>query len=334
MIKIDVGPTGPATAANSLEIGLTTYRKLLLVREAEEAILRYYPEDEMKSPMHMSMGQEAGSVGVCVALGDRGQIFATYRSHAAFLARTENAHAFFAELYGRVTGPAQGKGGSMHLSLPAEGHICSSAIVASCLPLAVGAAFAYRSRRENKISCVFFGDGALDEGAFWESINTACVMKLPVLFVCEDNEWAVHTGRNARAGYDSIVGVVRKTRCLAESLDTNDAEKIAAVTSDLVARAQQAQTPAFLQLKCCRYLEHVGINSDLDAGYRSKAEVDRWRARDAIDGQRQRLRERGLPESVLLDLEAEVRTQVEAAVTAAKKAAPPGARELLEGVLS
>jgi len=333
MIKVDLNATVADTEDRGWELGLSAYRKLFLIREAENAILRYYPEDEMKSPMHMSMGQEAGAVGVCLALRERGQIFATYRSHAAFLARTENVHAFFAELYGRTTGPAQGKGGSMHLSLPAEGHVCSSAIVGSCLPLAVGAAFAYRSRREDKISCVFFGDGALDEGAFWESINTACVMKLPVIFVCEDNDWAVHTGREARAGYDSIVQVMRKTRCLAESMDTTDVEKIAAFTSNLIDQAQQKQTPAFLRLKCCRYLEHVGINSDLAAGYRSAAEVDSWRARDPIDSQRQRLRQRGLPEAVLLNLEAEVLQTIEAAVTAAKNAAPPSPAELWTGVL-
>ena len=319
--------------SDSLSQGLAAYRKVFLIRSAEEAILRHYGEDEMKTPMHMSMGQEAISAGVCLALGDRGRIFASYRSHAAFLAQTEDVDAFFAELYGKVSGPGQGKGGSMHLSLPEKGHMCSSAIVASCLPLAVGAAYAFRSRREDLISCVFFGDGALDEGAFWESINTACVMRLSVLFVCEDNDWAVHTARHARAGYDSIVAVLGKMRCLVAEADSSDAEEIARITQELLSEAHAQSRPVFLKLKCCRYLEHVGISRELDAPYRSQAEVRSWQARDAVVGQRERLLQRGVAEAALLELENQVRRKIEVAVADAMAAPLPAIQDLWKDVL-
>src|SRR3989338_4702030 len=174
-------PTKQKAARKGLSREL--YRKLYLIRCAEERIIKHYPEDEMKTPMHMSMGQEAVAVGVCHALGPHDQIFASYRSHAAFLTRTGDLEKFFGELYGRVSGTAAGKAGSMHVSSPERGHLCSSAIVASYLPVAVGAAFANKQKDNGGVTCAFFGDGALDEGAFWESLNVACVMRLPVLFV-------------------------------------------------------------------------------------------------------------------------------------------------------
>ncbi len=326
-------PQRPHDVESRVRAGLAAYRKVLLIRTSEEAIVKYYPEDDMKTPMHMTMGQEAIPAGVCLGLGASAEVFATYRSHGVFLARTEDPNAFFAELYGRVTGPGRGKGGSMHLSLPHKGHLCSSAVVGSCLPLAVGAAFAFRSRGEDKTSCVFFGDGALDEGSFWESLNAACVLRLSVLFVCEDNDWAVHTSREHRAGYDSIVEVVGKMRCLVAEADTNDVEDIAGLTADIAQRSRESNCPAFLKLKCCRYLEHVGINCDLSVGYRTQESIERWRSRDAVMIQRQKLLERGIPETELAMLESDIKRDVQLAIDAAKRAASPDPHELWEGVL-
>ena len=210
------------STANALSLAL--YKKLYMVRQAEKMIIRHYAEDEMKTPMHMSMGQEAVVVGVCHALAKEDQIWTSYRTHAAFLAKTQDTDKFFGELYGKVTGTAEGKGGSMHLSDPAKGHIGASAVVASGIPVTLGLAFTNKQARNGLISCVFFGDGAMDEGNFWESLNAACVMRLPVLFVCEDNGFAVHTLPKVRQGYTSMMQVLSSFDVTALSADTTDVE--------------------------------------------------------------------------------------------------------------
>ena len=189
-------------------LNVRLYEKMYLIRKAEEAIQEYYPEDDMKTPMHMSMGEEAIVAGVCEALDPEDQVLGTYRSHALYLAKTSETNRFFAEMYGKATGVARGKAGSMHLSSFEHGLLCSSAIVASSIPVALGVAFANKYKNRNKKVVVFFGDGAVDEGSFWESVNFAGLKKLPLLFVCEDNGLAVHTRREDRQGYSSINKVI------------------------------------------------------------------------------------------------------------------------------
>ena len=212
-------------------------------------IIRGYPQDEMKTPMHMSRGEEAITVGVCHALGEKDQVFGTYRSHALYISSTLETDKFFAEMYGKETGLAKGKAGSMHLSYPERGNMGSSAIVGSIIPVAVGAAFANKMKKNNKIVAVFFGDGAIDEGDFWESMNVASLMNLPILFVCEDNGFAVHTSGKDRHGYDSITEIVSKFNCNVIEDDTTDVEKIYHLAGDAIDLIKTTQQPCFLYLK-------------------------------------------------------------------------------------
>lgn len=313
-------------------VSLTLYKKLYLIRRSEEFIVKHYAENDMKTPMHMSMGQEAIAVGVCDALGEAGQMYATYRSHATFLARTGDVDQFFAELYGKVTGCGRGKAGSMHLAAPGRGHVASSAVVASCLPVAVGHAFANLRRKNGRIACVFFGDGALDEGVFWESLNVAAVMRLPVLFVCEDNGLAVHTAIHQRQGYDSICDVVSKFRCSVHRGEGSDVETVYRLAGEAAGAIRRAGGPAFLYLTCYRYLEHVGIAEDFSVGYRPKAEFDRWYERDCVALQRRRLLDGGFDEAVLIAVEEQLDRAIEAAMARAKAAPLPGVEELYRGV--
>jgi len=170
------------------ELNIELYKTMYLIRKTEEKIQEHYHEDEMKTPMHMSMGEEAIAVGVCHALKAKDQIFGTYRSHAIYLAKTQNINDFFAEMYGKDTALLKGKGGSMHMCNPDGGFMGSSGIVASAIPVAVGAAFANKTVKNEKYVAVFFGDGAANEGVFWESLNVACLMKLPIIFVCADKD--------------------------------------------------------------------------------------------------------------------------------------------------
>ena len=155
------------------ELNLELYKKVYLIRSVEDAICKNYIDDHMKTPMHMSMGGEAIASGICHALSPQDQVLGSYRSHALYLAKVGETEEFFAEMYGKKTGMVQGKGGSMHLIAPDEGLISTSAIVGTGIPVGVGAAFANKTHKNGKITVVFFGDGAIDEGVFWESVNAA-----------------------------------------------------------------------------------------------------------------------------------------------------------------
>lgn len=314
------------------ELSFDLYRKLYMARRAEEFIVKYYPEDEMKTPMHMSMGQEAISVGVCHALGLESQVLTSYRSHAAFLAKTGDIDRFFAELYGRESGTAQGKAGSMHLAAPDKGYLCASGIVASCIPIAVGVAFANKRKGNGRIACVFFGDGALDEGAFWESLNVACLKKLPVLFICEDNGFAVHTSTHMRQGYKSITDIVSMFECNVFQEDTTDVEVIYRLALEAIESIKTTEKPVFVYLKCYRYLEHVGIYEDFDAGYRSKAEFNEWYKRDCLILQRTRLLDIGYTEADILRAERLIDEQIKNSIKRAREAPLPKPEELYRGV--
>lgn len=315
---------------SSLSIEL--YQKLYMARRAEEYIIQLYPEDEMKTPMHMSMGQEAIAVGVCHALGPDNQIWTSYRSHAAYLAKTEETDKFFAELYGKETGTAAGKAGSMHLADPSKGHMVASSVVASVIPVALGLAFANKRSSNGRVSCVFFGDGATDEGVFWESFNTACVMRLPVLFVCEDNELAIHTSTQVRQGYRSITEVLQGFNCAVLKDQTTDVERIYDLTKQAMDTIRTTGIPVFLHLKCYRYLEHVGINEDFDAGYRPKSEYETWRILDCVALQRKRLLNQNLSEDEVGRIELRIDERIQTSIKLAQEAPYPQPDELYKGV--
>lgn len=314
------------------KLNLDLYKKLYLIRRAERGIQKYYHEDDMKTPMHMSMGEEAIVAGVCQALGKNSQVFGTYRSHGLYLAKTEETDKFFAEMYGKKNGGAGGKAGSMHLSLPESGMMGTSAIVAGIIPVAVGAAFANKRIKNNKITAVFFGDGAIDEGNFWESINIACLMQLPILLVCEDNGFAVHTTGFNRHGYRSISEVISKFNCNVFSEETTDAEKIYSIADKAIKAIEKTKMPAFLHLKYYRYLEHVGINEDFGAGYRSKKEFEKWVARDPVDLQKRKLLKLGIKEKEIEKIENKIDNQVESSIAFAKKSGFAAAGHARKGV--
>jgi len=308
------------------------YTDLYRIRTAEEAIQAHYNEDEMKTPMHMSMGGEAIAAGVCAALDEGDDVFGTYRSHAIYIARVKETEKFFAEMYGKKTGTARGKAGSMHLASPEHGLIMTSAVVGTTIPVAVGAAFAHAKKKDGNIAAVFFGDGATDEGVFWESVNLACSMQLPVLFICEDNELAIHTPASHRHGYERVTEVVAQFSCEAESETTTDVERIYEITKDMKRRMKETGRPGFLHLPYYRYLEHVGVNKDFNQGYRSKAEFEEWYTKDPVTLQRKRLIKSGVIESEITALESEINTEVEESVARAKQAPFAEAEETYKDV--
>ena len=315
-------------------LSLDLYRKLYLIRQAEARIITHYPEDEMRTPMHMSMGQEAVAVGLGHALGEAGQVFGSYRSHALFLAKTGDPKRFFGELYGRTTGTAAGKAGSMHLAAPDRGLMAASAVVGSQIPAAVGLAFANQQLKTGRPTAVIFGDGGLECGDFWESLNAACVLRVPVLFVCEDNEYAVHSPKAVRHGFAEIEEVVRRFRCAVpvKGAGATDVERVWEAVVHSLAAAARGPQPAFLRVRTCRYLDHIGIEEDFEAGYRTRGEVEAWRALDPLARQRRRLLEQGLVEEFIAAEERAIDAQIDEALRVAQAAPAPSPYELYMGV--
>lgn len=258
------------------------YRSLYRIRRVEEEVVRVYPTDCIKSPVHLSIGQEAVAVGACDPLRRDDSVFGTYRNHAFYLAKGGDLKAMVAELYGKATGCAKGKGGSMHLIDVESGVMGASAVVATTIPHAVGYAYAAKLRREDSVAVAVFGDGAVEEGAFHESMNFAALKRLPVLFLCENNFYAIHSRADARRRGDNLCERARSYGMAAEQVGDNDALEIRDRVSEIVRRLRDGGGPGFLECRTYRWKEHVGPNDDWHLGYRSEEEARPWIEDDQV----------------------------------------------------
>jgi TPP-dependent pyruvate/acetoin dehydrogenase alpha subunit len=258
------------------------YRALYRIRRVEEEVARVYPSDKIKSPVHLSIGQEAVSVGICEALDPRDIVFGSYRGHALYLAKGGNLRRMVAELYGKDTGCTRGKGGSMHLIDAERGVMGASAVVGTTIANAVGCAYALRYRRQKNIVASFFGDGATEEGVFSESLNFAALKNLPILFVCENNQYAIHTHQSRRQATPAICDRASALGVPAERLDGNDLPALLDRAAAVVAGIRDGSGPAFLEVMTYRWREHVGPGQDFHLGYRTPAEAAPWQAGDAL----------------------------------------------------
>jgi len=258
------------------------YRSLRLIRRAEEEVARIYPSDKIKSPVHLSIGQEAVAVGVCDVLEADDVVSPTYRGHAAYLAKGAPLRGLFAELYGKATGVAHGKGGSMHLIDTTHGVLGTSAVVGTTIPLAVGFALAFRRTQSKRVVVAFFGDGATEEGVFTESLNFAALHKLPILFVCENNFYAIHTPVTRRWATQRLCERVETYGIPARCIEDGDVLRLREETATAIAALRRGEGPAFIECRTYRWLEHVGPNEDFDAGYRASAEREPWLQSDQL----------------------------------------------------
>jgi TPP-dependent pyruvate/acetoin dehydrogenase alpha subunit len=260
------------------------YRSLRLVQRAEEEVARIYPSDRIKSPVHLSIGQEAVSVGVCDALRPDDVVAPTYRGHAAFLAKGGDLKAMMAELFGKATGVAGGKGGSMHLIDMSHNVLGASAVVGTTIPVAVGYAMALKRMGTDRVVATFFGDGATEEGVFSESLNFASLHKLPVLFVCENNFYAIHTPITKRWATQRLCERVETFGIPSHRVDDSDVFQIREIAVDAVARMRQGEPgPVFLECRTYRWREHVGPNEDYEAGYRDRGDLEPWIESDQVN---------------------------------------------------
>jgi pyruvate dehydrogenase E1 component alpha subunit len=320
--------------AMNKEETLSLYRKLVLARRAEEKIQEEYFHDEIKTPVHLGIGGEAIPVGVCHCLPEGAKTFGTYRNHALYLALTEDTDGFFAELYGKATGPGKGKAGSMHLSAPERGLMATSAVVGTTIPLAVGAALADAYRESAGIVAVFFGDGAVEEGVFWESLNFACLHRLRVLFVCEDNGLAIHTPAVERQGFRSLQDAVRGFHCYVARGDGSDVPGVITATRQMLQLMSGQPQPGLLHFTYLRFLEHVGPGEDFDAGYRRRPTPDELERLDPVLRFQRELRQSGCSEHELEAVKTAVDDQINRSVSLARRAPFPAPSELYTDVLS
>lgn len=281
------------------------YKKLYLIRKSDEKIKKHYYENEMKTPMHMSVGEEAIAVGVCGALSEKDQIFGTHRSHAIYLAKTEDTDGFFAELFGKESGIAKGKAGSMHLSNQKYGFLASSAIVGGNFAMSSGAAFANKMINNGKIVACFFGDGATEEGNFWETVNLSCLWKLPIIFICEDNDVAVYTEKAKRHGYNDICDIINGFNCRVFKSCSTDADEIYKITNECISHIKKESEPCFLHLSYYRYLDHVGVEENFHSSYRDRKDFERWLEVDPVSLYRNKMINK-YPLNLIEDLEKEI----------------------------
>ena len=262
------------------------HRDMLRIRMVEEGIVERYAEQEMRCPVHLSIGQEATAVGVCHALQHTDRVFSTHRCHAHYLAMDGDLKAMLAEIYGKAAGCIGGRGGSMHLNDPAKGLIASVPIVASSIPLAVGAALADQIDGTNNVSVAFFGDASVEEGVFHESANFASLRKLPVLFVCENNLYSVYTPLKDRQPQRQLTELARAHGMRFAHVDGNDVVAVFKAAQEAVERARRGEGPTFLLFDTYRWREHCGPAFDNHIGYRTEAEYATWHSRCPIEASR------------------------------------------------
>ena len=260
------------------------YRSLYRIRRVEEEIARIYPTDKLKSPVHLSIGQEAVAAAMCAPLSREDIVFGTYRSHASYLAKGGDLKGMLAEMYGKATGCTKGKGGSMHLIDIDAGVMGSSAVVGTTIANAVGYAYSVKLKRQNTVVMSFFGDGATEEGVFSESLNFALLKKLPVIFVCENNGYAIHTHQTKRQGLADICARARAAGLPAELITENDIltmhEKATFAVNSL--RDGASSGPYFFECRTYRWKEHVGPHEDFKLGFRTKGEAQPWIDNDQV----------------------------------------------------
>jgi TPP-dependent pyruvate/acetoin dehydrogenase alpha subunit len=305
------------------------YRSLYRIRRVEEKIIEVYPTDKVKSPVHLSIGQESVSVGVCAALAPDDVAFGTYRGHALYLAKGGDMKRMIAELYGKVDGAARGKAGSMHLIDTSVHMMGTSAIVATTIPHAVGYAFALKARKAKQIVVCFFGEGAMDEGVCYESLNFAALKKLPILFVCENNHYAIYSHIRDRMPHPDPCERAGVFRIPNERIDHGDTLQIRDAAQRAVAKVRAGEGPHFIECMTYRWRDHVGPEEDRKWKYRPDEELDAWIRRDELErlGQMLELNERR-------KIEAAADAEIAEAFAHADASAFPGPEELATNVFA
>lgn len=307
------------------------YETMLKIRLVEERIIQIYPSDKIQSPVHLCIGQEAISAGVCAAMQKSDHLYGTYRSHGVYIAKGGDLKKLFAELYAKDTGCARGKGGSMHLVAPEVGLMGCSAIVGSTIPVATGDALAAKLQKSDRVSVAFFGDGAIDEGVFFESLNFAVLKELPILFVCENNRYAIHSRLKDRHKGLEIYKYGESLGLKGERCNGNDATEVYESALNSIQEIRKGSGPKLVEYMTYRWYEHVGISKDHVENYRLLELTKNHEKDDPIALAKKELIEKfGQKAEFFEKVEKRIREEIEAAVNFAEKSPFPDTSRLYE----
>ena len=314
---------------------LEAYRRMLRIRRFEEEGTRLFKGGKIPGSFHASIGQEAAIVGACMALKDDDAMTGTHRSHGHPIGKGADLKALMAELMGKETGICKGRGGSMHLADNSVGIIGESAIVGGGIPLATGCGLSAKVRRSNQIALCFFGDGAVNQGTFHESLNMASLWKLPVVYFCENNGYAITTSVARSHGQPSISKRAEAYGMPGVAVDGQDIRAVYSAANDAASRARRGDGPTLIEAKTYRFDEHnVGLFVP-GKPYRPPEEVEEYKTRrDPVILFRKVLSESGFTEDELRSVEAEVESAVSEAIQFAERSPTPDPSTLFDFLYS
>ncbi|MCB8881390.1 thiamine pyrophosphate-dependent dehydrogenase E1 component subunit alpha [Acidisoma cellulosilytica] len=305
-------------------------RKMQLVRRFEENAEQAYMRGLIHGTMHLSIGQEASAIGVCVALTDRDYITSTHRGHGHCIGKGAEIGRMFAEFFGRETGYCRGRGGSMHIADPSKGNLGANGIVGGGIPIAVGAALSAKRLGTGAVSLSFFGDGASNEGAFHEALNMASIWKLPVIFICENNQYGMSTSTERSMAVKNVADRAASYGMPGVIVDGNRFAEVAAASFDAVERARRGDGPTLIECKTYRIRGHS--RSDRNR-YRTKEEIESWQERDPIKLFQTELRNYGLIEdSEIASIQTSVEEEIKAGLQFASDSPLPSTMDVTRDV--
>jgi len=288
---------------------LDLYRRMVVIRRTEEQLAKSHQQGLIHGACHTYVGEEAIASGVCAHLRSDDAVFSTHRGHGHALAKGVPPRELIAELFGRATGCSRGRGGSMHLFAPEIGLMGTSGIVGPCILQATGAGYSFKLLKTDRVGVAFFGDGAVNNGAFHEGINLAAIYRLPVIFVCENNQYATEIAFKDAAGNPNVGERGASYGLTGLTLDGNDVLAVYQAAGAAIARARSGEGPTLLE--CRTYRTRAHAEGMRDTGYRSTEEVEQWKAKDPIAHYRMYLTERGaVSDEELETVEAEVQALV------------------------
>lgn len=304
---------------------LSTLNLMMKVRMLEEQIADSYSLGKMRCPTHLSIGQEAVPCVLSSFLSNDDLAVSTHRGHAHYVAKGGSIPHMVAELYGKSTGCSHGKGGSMHLVDTKVGFMGTSAIVGNSIPIGVGLAMGLKLMCSDRITVVYLGDGATEEGVFYESLNFSAVRELPVLFVCENNLYSVYSSLSCRQPKDrKIFNVAQSMGVKAFKFDGNNSNKLTEELGAIVEGIRKTSKPIFVECDTYRWREHCGPNFDDDLKYRDDDEVEAWKANDPIENLISYLE---LSQNDITDIKESITLEIDQAFSFAEKSPFPDASE-------
>lgn len=308
------------------------YRKMLEIRLFEEKVFELYGQNLVPGTIHLYAGEEAVAVGACSALRMDDYIISTHRGHGHCIAKGADLNRTMAEILGKETGYCKGKGGSMHIADFSIGMLGATAVVGAGLPIAVGAGLSAKLRKTYQVTVCFFGEGASNQGTFHESLNMASTWKLPVIFVCENNLYAMGTRQSRVMNIENVADRAAAYGIQGVATDGNDVLAVYKATSEAVEEARRGEGPTLIECKTYRHKGHSRVDP---AKYRPKEEVQDWLRRDPIKNLKEYLaREYSLTDDELQSIEKEVATRIDEAVKFALESPYPKPEEALEDVYS